>query len=78
MNKAKLKLPRPPVINDVFIAYGGAVRVSEKLGVTRSAVSQWRVIPFKYVRLISEETGIPREKLRSDLYDDKKNDEHLS
>jgi len=53
---------------DVILAVGGLSELSRRLGVTRQAVSNWNKVPFKYIRSISEMTGIPREKLRPDLY----------
>jgi len=59
---------RPPELMDVILAVGGLSELSRRLGVTRQAVSNWNKVPFKYIRTISEMTGIPREKLRPDLY----------
>jgi hypothetical protein len=59
---------RPPELMDVILAVGGLSELSRRLGLTRQAVSHWNKVPFKYLRTISEMTGIPREKLRPDLY----------
>ena len=42
--------------------------VARQLKLTRGAVAKWRVIPASRVVAIERATGIPREKLRPDLY----------
>jgi DNA-binding transcriptional regulator YdaS (Cro superfamily) len=48
---------------------GGTVRMAETVGVTPQAVSQWAHIPIHHVPRISGVTGLPRHKLRPDLYE---------
>lgn len=38
------------------------------LGLTPSAVSQWKRVPVKHLLAVEAATGIPRELLRPDLY----------
>lgn len=61
--------PRDEILTKVFAAYGNATGLAEYLGVSKQAVSQWKHIPLRYLKLISKETGISRRKLRPDLYD---------
>jgi len=49
-------------------AVGGVTRLSEHLGVTRSAVSQWPRVPAERVLKVEEVSGIPRHELRPDIY----------
>lgn len=58
------------ILSDVFVAVGTAAALGALLGVSRSAVSQWRQVPLRHLREISQITGIPRCKLRPDLYDE--------
>ena len=45
-----------------------SVTVARALNITKSAISQWRVVPLDRLAEVSTVTGIPREKLRPDLY----------
>lgn len=49
-------------------AIGGATRLAEALGVTRSAVSQWPRVPAERVIDVERITGVPRHELRPDIY----------
>jgi DNA-binding transcriptional regulator YdaS (Cro superfamily) len=42
--------------------------VARALGVTRGAVTKWRQVPAERVLAVEKATGIPRERLRPDLY----------
>lgn len=47
----------------------GSFRVlAARLGISAQAVSQWRRIPQDRIVQVEKEFGIPREKLRPDLY----------
>jgi hypothetical protein len=58
-----------PIVLDVFRAYGSQAKLARELGVTRQAVSKWRRVPLKYVRLVSQFTGLTAAILRPDIYD---------
>lgn len=49
-------------------AAGSVSALARALGITHSAVSQWRKVPAERVIDVERATGIPREKLRPDLY----------
>ena len=42
--------------------------VARSLGITRSAVTRWEMVPAARVLDVERATGIPRERLRPDLY----------
>lgn len=42
--------------------------VARSLGVTRGAVAKWQQVPASRVVAVEKCTGIPRERLRPDLY----------
>lgn len=50
-------------------AAGTIAALARKIGVTRSAIHQWRQIPAGRVIEIERATGVPRNELRPDLYD---------
>ncbi len=49
---------------------GAIAALARHLGVTHSAVAQWKRVPAERVSLVSSVTGIPREVLRPDIFTD--------
>ena len=47
---------------------GLRIKVARALGVTHGAISQWRHVPATRVLAVEKITGIPRHRLRPDLY----------
>jgi DNA-binding transcriptional regulator YdaS (Cro superfamily) len=47
---------------------GTRIRLAEKLGITHGAISQWTHVPAGRVLAVESFLGIPKEKLRPDLY----------
>ena len=47
---------------------GLMAKTARALGITRSAVAQWRVVPADQVIAVEAASGIAREDLRPDLY----------
>jgi len=59
------------IVDQVFSAYGGASALARLIGISRTAVSLWRKqqrVPVTRVLEIERLTGIPRHKLRPDIY----------
>ena len=42
--------------------------LAESVGVSLSALSQWQRVPAERVLRVEQATGVPRHKLRPDLY----------
>jgi len=42
--------------------------LADIIGVRKQAISRWTTVPLKYVRTISEATGIPKANLRPSDY----------
>jgi DNA-binding transcriptional regulator YdaS (Cro superfamily) len=49
-------------------AAGGVRALARLLGITHGAILHWHKVPDRHIVKIEEETGVPREKLRPDLY----------
>jgi DNA-binding transcriptional regulator YdaS (Cro superfamily) len=47
---------------------GAQARIARELGLSRSAVTQWRRVPADRLIDIERITGIPRRRLRPDLF----------
>ena len=61
--------PRPGPIETLFRTYQGSLtKLARELGITVSAISQWRKVPVNRVLEIERITGISRHVLRPDLY----------
>lgn len=52
----------------VLKAAGSNTKLATDLGITQSAVSQWPRVPVARVLEIERLYGIPRHKLRPDIY----------
>jgi hypothetical protein len=61
---------RSYILTEVFQASGNAAKLAQHLGISRAAVCNWKQVPIKHLRTIVQFTGLPRERLRPDLYDD--------
>ena len=57
------------ILYEVLTRVGSWSELARRLGVTRSAVHAWHSVPIRHLRQVSMITGIPRQKLRPDLYD---------
>jgi DNA-binding transcriptional regulator YdaS (Cro superfamily) len=55
-------------IREIAKAAGGVIALSQKLGLSRAAVSGWKKVPAERVLAVEKITGIPREQIRPDLY----------
>jgi DNA-binding transcriptional regulator YdaS (Cro superfamily) len=47
---------------------GGGAALALKLRLKRQAIYQWQRVPPQHVQKVEEITGIPRHRLRPDLY----------
>lgn len=59
---------RDPALEKLFQERGMQRRISAGLGITASAVQQWKRIPAERVIDVSRVTGVPPWVLRPDLY----------
>lgn len=64
--KVKVKLARG--LKEIRERKGLQSALAKHLGVTRQAISDWPAVPIDRLRDVEEFTGIPREKLRPDIF----------
>jgi DNA-binding transcriptional regulator YdaS (Cro superfamily) len=57
-----------PGLRRAIEAVGSISQLARLLGMSQQAVSEWRRVPAHRIRQVEAVTGIPREKLRPDLY----------
>lgn len=66
----KPKRPIDPIVTEALSAAGGATPMARELNITPQAVSQWKRVPIEHVSAVSRLTGIPRERLRPDVFEE--------
>jgi DNA-binding transcriptional regulator YdaS (Cro superfamily) len=64
-------MPLQEALDDAIRARGGYAEVARLLGVSRQSVYKWvyRRVPAERVAEVEWVTGIPRERLRPDIFD---------
>jgi DNA-binding transcriptional regulator YdaS (Cro superfamily) len=58
--------PKPPELQWVLDAAGGAAALAQLLKVSPLRVARWRTIPAEYAVEIEAKLGLPREQARPD------------
>lgn len=61
---------RDPGLAEAFRSAGGVSELARRLGIAQPSVSAWNRIPAERVTAVEAATGIPRHKLRPDLFDE--------
>lgn len=59
---------RDPGLAEAFSSVGGVTELARRLGIAQPSVSNWTRIPAERVAAVERETGIPRSRLRPDLF----------
>jgi DNA-binding transcriptional regulator YdaS (Cro superfamily) len=57
-----------PIIREAAGKVGGVPELARKLGVSRQAIYQWTEVPVERAAKLEHVTGIPRSRLRPDLF----------
>jgi len=63
---------RDPGLNDAIRVAGGLSELARRIGISQPAVTNWERVPAERVLAVEAATGVPRIRLRPDLYGDAK------
>ena len=55
-------------LQEAISAVGGASALARKLGIKQPSVFGWRQVPASRVIAVEKATGVPRQRLRPDIY----------
>jgi TorA maturation chaperone TorD len=55
-------------LNEAILAAGGVTELARRIGIAQPSVSNWDRIPAERVLSVEAATGVPRMRLRPDLY----------
>lgn len=59
---------RDPGLAEAFRSVGGVTELARRLGIAQPSVSNWIRVPAERVVAVERETGVPRSRLRPDLF----------
>ena len=59
---------RGETLSSAIREWGGPAKLGRELGISGAAVSQWDQVPPLRVLDVEQLTGIPRHRLRPDMY----------
>lgn len=59
---------RDSVIDEAIAIAGGPTALARLLGIKMPSIYSWKKVPASRVLALERETGIPRSRLRPDLY----------
>jgi TorA maturation chaperone TorD len=59
---------RDPGLNDAIRVAGGVSELARRIGISQPAVTNWDRVPAERVLAVEAATGVPRIRLRPDLY----------
>jgi DNA-binding transcriptional regulator YdaS (Cro superfamily) len=68
MQEAKMGPARDEGLSLAIEAAGSINKLARALGMSQQALSEWRSVPAGRIVQVEAITGVPREKLRPDLY----------
>jgi transcriptional regulator with XRE-family HTH domain len=69
MRSSACTLPvRDPVVGEAITIAGGDSAIASSLGIKTPSLKSWRRVPERHVLAVEAITGIPRTRLRPDLY----------
>jgi DNA-binding transcriptional regulator YdaS (Cro superfamily) len=57
-----------PGLRAAIKAMGSMTDLAEAIGVAPQAIAQWRIVPVERMEAVEDATGVPRHRLRPDIY----------
>jgi DNA-binding transcriptional regulator YdaS (Cro superfamily) len=57
-----------PGLRAAIKAMGSATNLAEAIGIAPQAIAQWKIVPVGRLEDVEGATGVPRHRLRPDLY----------
>jgi DNA-binding transcriptional regulator YdaS (Cro superfamily) len=57
-----------PGVREAVIAAGGIRPLARALGILHTTIIRWRFIPIERLLQVEKVTGVPRERLRPDIF----------
>lgn len=63
-----MKKSRDSALEAAITAAGSLTKLAASLGITKSALSQWRRVPPMRVLAVETASGVSRHELRPDIY----------
>lgn len=61
-------MKKDPIILTIANKLGGHAAFARSLGLHRTATFQWRRVPVDRLQAVEKLSGVPREKLRPDIF----------
>jgi transposase-like protein len=58
---------RDAILDEAFRPRLAVTQIADAIGISRSAVSQWRRVPERHLAAVARITKIPKYRLRPDL-----------
>jgi DNA-binding transcriptional regulator YdaS (Cro superfamily) len=66
----KIMRHRDSGLDEIYAIHGLAAKIARELGISRAAVCAWRKVPIRHLREVARISGIPKERLRPDIFED--------
>lgn len=61
---------RDRILHEIHAVHGLAAKIARELGISRAAVCAWKKVPIRHLKAVARISGIPKAKLRPDIFED--------
>lgn len=66
--RQKQKIKASPGLRQIRKTKGLSAKIARAAGISRQAVTDWQVVPLGRLLIVERLSGIPRERLRPDIF----------